>query len=164
MDTIIAALIALIGVLLGWFIKINYDRYQENRQISMFAMALKNEIKRIREDILERKPMEHPGKSWIHGLLAFAKDIPKDLTSFYEARKGDLDILNDSNLIYKIKKFYEKYGKWKEVRQEVIENFKKDGSVKSSPRKPLKEKEELEEWIINEAKELEKELDKKIKK
>ena len=67
--TITVALIGLIGVLLGLPIKIWYDRYQESKQISRFAMGLKNEIRRIKEDILERKPWEHPGKSWIHGLL-----------------------------------------------------------------------------------------------
>lgn len=143
--TIVAVLTVLLSPLVYWFIKINYDRYQEKKTIRTLKTGLKDEIRRIREDIIARMPIEQYHKQGVHGLFRDAKDISGKFTGFYEVRKGDLGILNDSNLIYKINNFYEKYENWKEVRREVIDSLKKDGTVRFYPKKSLNGKLELNE-------------------
>ena len=156
--------VTLIGVLAGWFIRFGYDRYQENKQIRILTIGLKDEIRRIREDILARKPIEQYDEKAIHGLLKYANGISEDLKGFYETRKGEIGLLNDSDLLYIINKFYENYGIWKGVRQKIIEELKKEnGGAKFYPRNFLKESWDLIQLLIKTAEELESKLGKNIK-
>ena len=160
--TYIALLTVLLSILVSWFIKIKYDRFLEKKPIRTIKAGFKDEIRRIRKDIMARMPVEQYGKQAMHGLFREAKEISENLVGFYGARKGDLGILNDGDLIYNINNFYDKYDNWKEVRREVIDSLKKDGKVKFYPRNPLTENWILMQWLIEKAQELEKDLDEKI--
>ena len=111
----------------------------------------------------ERKCKWHPGEEHYSGDLEFEDDILDSFGKDYEIRRGDIGKLDDSDLVNKIRRFYNKFYRYKEVQKKSVEFYRvyKFNFGYYPGGNPLREREKLEEELVKEAQELEIRLDKR---
>jgi len=157
-------IIDLFKSLLGLLFTLRSEEREKLDKISALALGFKVEIKRIKEEVETRIPLEQPQERWISGNIQFTYDIPETLGKYYQHNIGRRGILSNEDLINKIDEFYDKFDKWKIERQRVKEYVIKEKREFNPIREPLKAKKDLEKWLIETANELENALQEKIKK
>jgi len=155
--------IGLIEKLLGYLFSRSFEERARVRKVSDLALGFKVEIKRIKEEIEKRIPLEQPQERWVSGNIESTYVIPETLGKYYQDNIGKKGTLGNEDLINKIDEYYDKFDKWKIERLRVKEDVVKEKREFNPIREPLKAKKDLEEWLIKTANELENDLQEKIK-
>ena len=114
----------LLDRILGWLINLCSEERERRRDASDLARVLKTEIEEIRDEVEGRKRMWHPGGKHYSGNLEFEDDILDCFCKDYEIRRGDLGKFDDSDLVNKIRGFYNKFYKYKEVQKKGVEFYR----------------------------------------